>query len=348
MIGDRFIFLFVISVLSSLVNNVAVEATSINSVDQQTVIAVNSIQVAEDSIPIEIDSSRKSDRQVQQNDNSNNPTASEPLVIDKRLGLFGIAVVSLISTILLKFLFIPPASKISSASTVKSKGSKAIQNNGDRDLNTLDSLDDLGDILEPTASSPKPVISSNRQRHGVEKTVVESCEIISQPAVLSSSTTKIDVVVELIKYLQQPDDDLRRETIEELAQIGDSRAIEPLTEILPLVNSTDRSLALKAIAQITKRSFQPVEDLLLSSLDDDNPEIKQNAIRDLATVYAFVAPITKQVARMQVDEDIPVRQTAKIAIEQLNLCYFPCLFNDCPGSGKYNSDSHGKKIDRIK
>ena len=349
MIRDRFILLFIIPILSTLVDNViAVEATSINSVSQQTITAVNSIQIAENSIPIENpDRLGNSDRPSEQDD-LDNSTAEKPFEIDKRLGLVGIAVVSVISTILLKFLFIPPASKISPASTVKTKGSKAIKNNGDREIiDTPDSVDDLKDMLKPTEILPDPVMSSDREQYVIEETV-ENSEIISQPTVLTSNTTRIDVVVELIKYLQQPDDDLRREAILELAQIGDSRGIEPLTEILSQVNSTDRSLVVKAIAQITKRSFQPLEDLLFSNLDDANPEIRQNAIRDLAAVHAFVAPITKQLSRMQLDRDMQVRQTAKIAIKQLNLCYFPSLFDDCCGSAKYDSNSNGKKIDRVK
>ena len=449
MICDRFIFLFIITILTSFVGNArAVEAKAFDLISQ--VVAVNSIQIAEKSIPIKIDRSSNSDRQLEQSnerptafsrqdlleailaksdgtyalayevgqinpttnqsnftnlvdfrllknamqsesfkvsymsapsvetwfinsvteairddtggepksvrfvaytdlDNSrNSTTAEEPFAIDKRLGLVAIAVVFSISIILLKFMFVPPTSKISSMATsgVKTKDPKAID--GDSDLvDTLDSLGDLENILKPIKNLLDPVMSSNSERYVTEKTVAKF-KTTSQPAVLNSNNTKIDVVVELIKYLQQPDEDLRREAILELAQIADSRGIEPLREILPLVNSTDRSLVLKAIAQIVKRSLQSVENLLFSSLNDANPKIKQSAIEDLTVVYSFVAPITKQLARMQVDTDMQVRQTAKTAIEQLNLCYFPCLFEDCPGNAKYNSNSDGKKIYRIK
>ena len=449
MICDRFIFLFIITILTSFVGNArAVEAKAFDLISQ--VVAVNSIQIAEKSIPIKIDRSSNSDRQLEQSnerptafsrqdlleailaksdgtyalayevgqinpttnqsnftnlvdfrllknamqsesfkvsymsapsvetwyinsvteairdntggeskslarfvadtdDNSTNSTAEEPFAIDKRLGLVAIAVVFSISIILLKFMFVPPTSKISSMATsgVKTKDPKAIET-GDSDLvDTLDSLGDLENILKPIKNLLDPVMSSNSERYVTEKTVAKF-KTTSQPAVLNSNNTKIDVVVELIKYLQQPDEDLRREAILELAQIADSRGIEPLREILPLVNSTDRSLVLKAIAQIVKRSLQSVENLLFSSLNDANPKIKQSAIEDLTVVYSFVAPITKQLARMQVDTDMQVRQTAKTAIEQLNLCYFPCLFEDCPGNAKYNSNSDGKKIYRIK
>ena len=45
---------------------------------------------------------------------------------------------------------------------------------------------------------------------------------------------------------------------------------------------------------------------------------------------------------MQVDRDMQVRQSAKLAIEQLNLCYF-CLFDDCPGSTTYDSNFNGQR-----
>ena len=154
------------------------------------------------------------------------------------------------------------------------------------------------------------------------------------------------MVLELIKNLQHRDRDLRREAIWGLAQIGDSRGIEPLVKILPQLNLTDRSLGLKAIANITERSFKPINDHLFSTLDNPNPEIKKNAIRDITTLYEFVAPLTKQLALMQLDRDIQVQQTAKLAIKQLNLCYFPCLYDDCPGSANYSPDSQDNDKER--
>lgn len=349
---DRLVFLVTISVLSNLLTNaLSVEATSrVNLVDEH-IGSIDSTEISGNSNPIaQADPWSNSEQ-----DNLKNPTttttAEETLAISKPLGLVGIATVSLISLILLKLLFVPPAkiSPTTISSTVKTKA-KTIKNNrdweypqGNRALDTSQSLASFEAPPQPTSISSPLVRSGDRSWYVIEEKPLVEIETISQLTVLNSNTFKIDLVVELIKYLQQPDEDLRREAILELARIGDSRAIEPLSEILSQVNSTDRRLVMVAITQIIRRSFQPLQELLFFTFDDANPEIKQNAIRDLAAIYAFVAPITKQLARMQVDRDMQVRQTAKLAIEQLNLCYFPCLFDDCPGNSKFDSNFNGEQ-----
>lgn len=354
---DRFIFLITVSVLSnSIANSIPVDAkaSKVNLVIEQTTAFVDSIQLAESSIPIPQNEEWSNNNLANEEDNnSKNFPAEKPLIISKRSGFVGIAIASFISLILLKFLFIPPVniSPTAISSGVKNKGSKTTENDRDREAYPTGNRT----IIDASQSS---VRSSARERYVAPKNpLAENFQTISQLTVLNSNTTKIDKqpsarltpltsdfdVVELIKYLQQPDEDLRRQAIWELAQIGDSRGIEPLIKILSQVNSIDRSLVIEAITQIARRSFQPIEELLFFTFDDANPETKQSAIRDLAVVYAFVAPITKQLARMQVDRDLQVRRTAKLAIEQLNLCYFPCLFDDCPGSAKYDSNSNGDK-----
>lgn len=347
MICDRFI-LIVISLLSSLVyGTVAVEAkasiadSNIESIETswQDLSAISSMAIAKS------EESDNSNRTLVQNNSQENSTNEVP-VINKRWGLFGMAVVSAICLALLKSLFILPASKpsttsiLSSAKTKNSRTDKSDRTIGDLQLSSVQT------VLKPDIL-PSLAETSDRQPYTVAESR-ENFDLIDRLTVLNSQIDKIDVVAELIQYLHQPDSDLRREAIWELAQIGDSRGIEPLIKILSQVSSTDRILVLKAIIQINRRSFQPVENLLFSNLDNVSPEIKQNAIRDLAALYAFVAPITKQLARMQVDRDMQVRQTAKVAIEQLNLCYFPCLYDDCPGSAKYDSSSDQRNIDRVK
>lgn len=364
---NRFAFFTIISILSNLLDNaVLAEAkTSTNLVIEQAIISVDSnenighldrgnlktISMPFNGAPFQIARANPSIDSDRSDERLKNSTAEEPLVMSKRLGLTGIAIVSFVSLILLKFLFITPVKKASSTpiSSAVNKDSKTIENDPDVPLKDLPQSPDFEPIPTFAGISPSSVRSSDGEQYvAPKKSIVENFETTSQLTQSNFNIPKIDVVVELIKYLQQPDDDLRREAIWELAQIGDSRGIKPLTEILSQVNSTDRSLVIEAITQITKRSLQPIQELLFFTFDDANPEIKQNAIHDLAAVYAFVAPITKQIARMQVDRDVQVRQTAKLAIEQLNLCYFPCLFDDCPNSVKYDSNSNGKKIDRVK
>ena len=348
MIRDRFI-LIVISLSSLVPIAVATEAKA-----SKTSSDVRSIETSWHDLPaissIAIAKSEglsNSDLTLEQNDSGKNSADEEVFTIDKGWGLFGMAIVSAICLALLKSLFILPT-RTSGTSILSSAQTKNLQTSkGDRSIPITQLSPDLETVPKPNTVLPSLVETSSRQPSTVAGTE-ENFDLIDRLTVLDSKIDKIDVVVELIQYLHQPDSDLRREAIWELAQIGDPRGIEPLTKILSQVGSTDRSLVLTAITQITRRSFQPVENLLSSDLDAANPEIKQNAIRDLAALYAFVAPITKQLARMQVDRDMQVRQTAKLAIEQLNLCYFPCLFDDCPGSAKHDLSSDKRNIDRVK
>lgn len=311
MIYDRLVFIIIVSILSSLANSMAIEAkASINF--SEPITTSNSIETAQNSISTPKNSLNNSDRSIE------NPTAKESSVISRHWGFVGMAIVSLVSLILLKLMFTPPANEISSTS-------KTIEKPSDREM--IDTPDSIGDLKNMLHEISPPLMSSETQRYVVEEKPVVEFEPLSQLTVLNSNTSKIDVIVELIKYLQQPDKDLRHEAILKLAQIGDYRGIEPLTEILPQVSPTEQSLVLKAIIQITERSLQPIEEVLFSNPDSVNSEIKQNAISDLSALYAFVAPIKEQLAQMQGDRDMQVRQTATIAIEQLSF-YLPCLFNN--------------------
>jgi hypothetical protein len=293
-----------------------------------------------------------SDRAIKDN-SLDNTAVEESSRISKRWSLFGMAITFLGSLILLRLLFIPSSKKVSPTSdksAVKQRVSKVIEHEARLNNEDLEPLryfpDDLEDISKLEIISKDRTMSAKRLSNGssngdryLNKTLSKNFELTNRLTILNSNTSEIDVVLELIKNLQQPDHDLRREAIWGLAEVGDSRGIEPLVRILSQVSSSDRGLILDAIAQITQRSFKPINVHFLATLDDASPEIKQNTIRDLAALYEFVAPISKQIARMQVDRDVRVQQTAKVAIERLNLCYFPCLFDDCPNAGDRDANS---------
>ena len=54
------------------------------------------------------------------------------------------------------------------------------------------------------------------------------------------------------------------------------------------------------------------------ALQDDNPEVRKNAIRDLTRVYDLVVQISQMLGHATEDEDPEVRQTATWALAQLN------------------------------
>jgi tetratricopeptide (TPR) repeat protein len=169
-------------------------------------------------------------------------------------------------------------------------------------------------LLAPSAT----VVSSGH--HQILETKINSInpEAVHPVKIVTSKTTKIDLVFELIKDLQQGDREIRRKAIWELAQKSDSRGIIPLIEIMPQVDSLERNLILEAITQITSRTLQPMNRVLLESLEDDNPQVRKNAIRDLTRLYQLMSQVTKRLSRMTEDVDLEVQQTAKWALQQLD------------------------------
>ena len=127
-----------------------------------------------------------------------------------------------------------------------------------------------------------------------------------------------DVVLELIQDLQHSNVYFRRRAIWELAQKSDSRAIAPLIEMMPQVDSAEKSLILEAITQITGRSLRPLSQVLISSFQDDNPQVRKNAIRDSTLICQLIAQVSRHLSQLLEDSDLEVRQTARWALQQLN------------------------------
>ena len=128
---------------------------------------------------------------------------------------------------------------------------------------------------------------------------------------------KINIVDELIKDLQNPDPTKRRKAIWELAQRGDSRAMQPLLELLMDADSKQRSLILEALSQIGTRSLKPMNRALAISLQDENAEVRKNAIRDLTRIYDMMAQVTQLLRHVVDDPDAEVQETARWALNQL-------------------------------
>ena len=144
MIYNRFVFLVIISILSSLANSMAIEAkASVDSYEPITT-SSNRIQTAQNSVLTQRDLLGNSDRRPQ-NLIIENSTAKESSVISKRWGFIGMAIVSLVSLFLLKLMFTPPASKISSTpkTATQTKDSKTIARDGDGEI--IDTPDSVGD-----------------------------------------------------------------------------------------------------------------------------------------------------------------------------------------------------------
>ena len=143
----------------------------------------------------------------------------------------------------------------------------------------------------------------------------------STEAIVVEQTTrlpKININDELIKDLREPNQSKRRKAIWELAQRGDSRAVQPLLDLMIDSDSTQRSLILEALSQIGIRTLKPMNRALAISLQDENAEVRKNAIRDLTRVYESLAQINQLLLHAADDRDSEVQQTAEWALSQLN------------------------------
>ena len=150
--------------------------------------------------------------------------------------------------------------------------------------------------------------------------------------------SKVDSVSELIGDLAKPDPQKRRKAIWELAQQADSRAVKPLVELMMDCDSKERGLILEALSQIGTRTIKPLNQALAISLQDDNPEVRKNAIRDLTRVYDLVCQISRLLSHAAEDPDAEVKETARWALQQLNYAAFDRLPRSTPGD--FNSENN--------
>ncbi|MEB3341466.1 HEAT repeat domain-containing protein [Okeania sp.] len=129
---------------------------------------------------------------------------------------------------------------------------------------------------------------------------------------------QVNIVEQLINELQNFDPKKRHQAIWELGQKGDSRAVQPLVNLLISSDSKQQSLILATLSEISVRTLKPMSRALAISLQNDNAEVRKNAIRDLTRIYELMIPITNLLQQAEYDQDIEVEQTAKWALQQLN------------------------------
>ena len=130
--------------------------------------------------------------------------------------------------------------------------------------------------------------------------------------------SQVDVIEGLLGELHNPDPAKRRKAIWELGQRGNSIAVQPLVDAMPEADSKEKSLLLAALSEIGIRSLRPMSRAMAIAFQDQNPEVRKNAIRDLSRVYDLVVQISHMLGHATEDEDPEVRQTAAWALEKLN------------------------------
>lgn len=152
------------------------------------------------------------------------------------------------------------------------------------------------------------------------------------PIEKTTRLSKISIIDELIKDLRTPDPQKRRKAIWELARQGDSRAVQPLVDLMLDSDSNQRSLILEALSQIGTKTLGPMNRALAVSLQDDNPQVRKNAIRDLTQIYQMVAQVSQILSHAADDPDPEVQETARWAMSHLNRIRTPTSLDSLPSS----------------
>ncbi|MFN6564077.1 MAG: peptidoglycan-binding protein [Nostoc sp. ChiSLP01] len=134
----------------------------------------------------------------------------------------------------------------------------------------------------------------------------------------TSRLAKLNIVDELIQDLRSPDPTKRRKAIWDLGQQGDSRAIQPMVDLMIDADSQESSLILAALAEIGARTLKPMNRALAMSMQDENPQVRQNAIRDLTRVYDMMSQMSQILCHALEDPDAEVQATARYALSQMN------------------------------
>jgi Putative peptidoglycan binding domain/HEAT repeats len=183
------------------------------------------------------------------------------------------------------------------------------------------------EVLTPSQTKPVPgflPLDSAADENYKNADITNAEEATAPPATevlpleKTSRLAKVNIVDELMKDLRSPDPTKRRKAIWDLGQQGDSRAIQPLMEVMIDADSQQRSLILAALAEIGTRTLKPMNRALAISLQDESPEVRQNAIRDLTRVYDMMAQISQMLCLATEDSNADVQATARYALSQMN------------------------------
>ena len=189
-------------------------------------------------------------------------------------------------------------------------------------------------LLEATESDVPPETSevNNHQEAAVNDTN-SLVEINAQQEAAEASSDlpsivclpNLDHIETLMQDLQDIDPKKRQKAIWELAQKSDSRAMKPLVDLMIDTDSQERSLILESLSQISTRTLKPMNQALAISLQDKNPQVRKNAIRDLTRIYDVMSQISQMLCHAIDDGDHEVKETAKWALTQINLQMPPRL-----------------------
>ncbi|EAW34659.1 hypothetical protein L8106_22089 [Lyngbya sp. PCC 8106] len=192
-------------------------------------------------------------------------------------------------------------------------------------------LEDANDLSKTSSPPTHQSVNESGENNGyvdIPRSQKEHPEKVSIPPQVHSGDTfliadkprfpQLDRVEQLILELQNTNPTKRSQTIWELGQQGDSRAIQPLVDLIYNSDSKQRSLILAALSEIGTRTLKPMSRALTLSLQDENAEVRKNAIRDLTRIYDLACQMNQLLQRAADDPDSEVRETAKWAADKLS------------------------------
>ncbi len=130
------------------------------------------------------------------------------------------------------------------------------------------------------------------------------------------SSASQDATVNLLSELQG-DRQRRQKAIWKLGLEGDSRAIRPLVQLLLDSDSKQRSLILAALSEIGAKTLGPLYQAFAVCLQDENPEVRKNAMRDLSRVFDLSQQMGQIVNHVLHDPDLEVQEAAQWAAKRL-------------------------------
>jgi peptidoglycan hydrolase-like protein with peptidoglycan-binding domain len=168
-------------------------------------------------------------------------------------------------------------------------------------------------LLESNASANQDDVAATNS-----PTVTASMTPKMLPPANTSRLAKVNIVDELINDLYSLDPAKRHKAIWDLGQQGDSRAIQPLLDLMVNADSQQHSLILAALSEISMRTLKPMNRALAISIQNESPQVRQNAIRDLTRVYDMMSQVSQILRHAVEDSDLEVQSTARYALNQIH------------------------------
>ncbi len=160
-----------------------------------------------------------------------------------------------------------------------------------------------------------------RRRNPVNAPSQRAAAPLSNPLMSGGSTPgqaqKLDHFQELVQMLRDRDHQVRKMAAWELKKLKDPRAVRPLVQAMVESVPEQRSLILSALSEIGYENLVSVSRALTLALQDENPEVRQNAVRELTRLQAISSRNAQLLLNAVGDPDPRVKETARWAVNKI-------------------------------